>query len=104
MHGGHEDVRYALVALWLEVVFSEPKGVESEPVERLCDRFGLVEDCDEVLVRETAVVYCDPAVADVFHIDVSGVEAVELGDHGRTPFSLGTMVHRCLRAVARVRV
>ena len=97
MHSGHEDVWDALVPLRLEVVLGEPEGVESEPVEGLGDPFGLVEDGDEMLVREVAVVYGDAGIADVFHIDVTGVEAIELGNHGWTPFGLGTMVRRYAR-------
>ena len=81
MDGEHEDVRYALVALPLEVVLREPHGVESAVVEGPGDCLGLVEDACQPLVGEPAVVDGKAIEADVVQVDVSRVQAPELGYH-----------------------
>ena len=84
MDGEHEDVRYALVAFPLKVVFREPHGVESADVEGPGDCLGLVEDACQPLVGEPAVVDGKAVEADVVQVDVSGIQAPELGYHLRT--------------------
>ena len=81
MDGFHEDVGQALVALRLEVVLRHPEGVVSEPVHRFGYRLRLVVGGGEMVVAEPPRVHGDAAVADVVHIHMSGVEAVELGYH-----------------------
>ena len=81
VEGQQEDVRDALVAFPLEVVLGEPEGVVPAPVEEPRQVARLGEDGDEVLVGEHAAVHGGAAVADVVHVDVAGVQAVELGDH-----------------------
>ena len=77
----HEHVRDALVPFALEMVLGEPEGVVPAPVEQARQVARLGEGGDEVLVREDAAVHGGAAVADVVHVHVAGVQAVELGDH-----------------------
>ena len=81
----HQEVGDALVALGLEVVLGHPEGVVAVLVQGLGDGHALVEGGGEVLVGVGAVVDRGSAVADVFHVDVAGVQAVKGGNHQMPP-------------------
>ena len=81
VHGHHQDVRHALVALVLEVVLGEPEGVVAEPIHAAGERLGLREHRRQVLVRVAAIVRRSRILAHVAEIDVAGVERREPGDH-----------------------
>jgi len=76
-----QHVGDAFVPFALEMVLGEPEGVVPAPVEQTRQVARLGEGADEVLVREDTAVHGGAAVADVVHVHVAGVQAVELGDH-----------------------
>src|SRR5439155_11201203 len=82
VEGQHQNVRDALVALALEMVLGEPERVVPAAVEQARQIARLGIGGDEALVRKYAAVHGGAAVADVVHVQVAGVQAVELGDHG----------------------
>src|SRR5438034_328286 len=82
VEGQHQNVRDALVALALEMVLGEPERVVPAAVEQARQIARLGVGGDEALVRKHAAVHGGAAVADVVHVQVAGVQAVELGDHG----------------------
>jgi len=101
VEGQQEHVRDALVAFALEMVLGQPERVVPAPVEQARQVARLGEGGDEVLVRKHAAVHGDAAVADVVHIHVAGVEAVELGDHGPfLPFAVRRRRRRASRRAA----
>ena len=73
MHEEHQEVRDALVAFALEVVFGAPKGVETQFIHRFCERSGLVEDGSELFVGQPSFVCGCAGVADVVHVDAASV-------------------------------
>ena len=79
----HQHVRDALIALALEMVLGHPEGAVAEPVHQLGHRLGLVEYGGQLLVGQAALVHRDPAIADIVHVDMTGKQAVEFGDHRR---------------------
>ena len=83
--GYHQYVGDALIALGLEVVFGHPEGVVAEPVHGLGDIGCLVIRGYKVVVVETAVVDGGSGIADVSHVNVARVEAVEFGYHFCSP-------------------
>ena len=74
MHRHHQDVRDALVAFVLEVVFGKPERVVAEPVHALRDGLGLGEHRHEVLVRVAALVRRSRILAHVAQVDMARVE------------------------------
>jgi hypothetical protein len=87
----HQDVRDAFVAFALEMMLGEPEGVVPASIEQARQIPCLGEGGDEVLVGKHAAVHGGAAVADVVHVDVAGVQAVEFGDHA---FSLPFAIRR----------
>ena len=85
MHRAHQDVRQALVAFGLEMVLGQPQRVVAELVHHLGDRFGLVEDRGELVVRIAPLVGRSGVLTMVGDVDVAGVDRHELVDH---PFVL----------------
>ena len=79
----HQQVGDALVPFRLEVVLGHPHGVVAVLVHGLGDGLSLGEDGGQMVVVKHAVVDCGAGVADAVHVDVAGVQAVELGNHGR---------------------
>ena len=78
----HQHVGDALGAFGLEVVFGHPERAVAQAIERLGGDFRLVQGGGQLFVRVAAVVDRGAGVADVFQIDMAGVGAVELPDHG----------------------
>ncbi len=85
MHGEHQDVGQALVALALEGVLGQPEGAVAVLVHAAGDGLGLREDRGQVLVRIAALVGGGGHLPHVGKIDVAGVDGGELGDHGGVP-------------------
>ena len=81
MDGEHEDVRYALVTFSLEVMLRQPHGVKAAVVEGSGNRLGLVEDGCKLLVGEPTVIDREAIEANVVEVDVSRIQAPELGYH-----------------------
>jgi len=81
MHGAHQNVRQALVAFVLEMVFGEPQRVVAAFVHHLGDRFGLVENRSELVVRITPVVRWCGILSVVGDVDVTGIHRHEFVDH-----------------------
>ena len=58
------------------------KRVEPQPVQCLRYRLSLVVRGDQVVVTKQPVIDRYSAVADVFHVHVTGVQAIKFGNHG----------------------
>src|SRR6516162_1072320 len=82
MHGAHQNVRQALVAFVLEMMLGEPQRVVAALVHRLGDRFGLVEDRSELVVRITPIVRRGGILIMVGDVDMTGIHRHEFVDHG----------------------
>jgi hypothetical protein len=80
----HQHIGDALVAFTLEMMLGHPERVVAHPVHELGHCLRLVEHGDQVLVWKPAIVHRNPAITDVVHVDMTGKQAVEFGDHGRT--------------------
>ena len=81
MHRHHQDIGNALVAFVLKVVFRHPEGVVAQPVHKLRHRLGFVEHGDQMFVRKATVIHGCTAIADIGHVDVTGEQTIELGNH-----------------------
>ena len=44
-----------------------------------------------MLVGQAPLVYRDPAIADIVHVDMTGKQAVEFGDHERGSVGKGAL-------------
>src|SRR5262249_45921118 len=71
----------ALVAFVLEMVLGEPQRIVAALVHHLGDRFGLVEDRGELVVRITPVVGGGGILTVVGDVDVTGIHRHEFVDH-----------------------
>ena len=85
MDDEHQQVGDALVSLGLEVMLSHPERIVAVLVQGLCDGYALVKRRGQVFVGIGAVVDRDSAVANVVHVHVARVQAVEGGDHQMPP-------------------
>ena len=81
MNVEHDQVGDALVAFRLEVVFRHPHGVEPVFVQGLRDGLGLAVNGYQMVIAESAVVHRRSTVADIGHIHMTGIQAVEFGNH-----------------------
>src|SRR6516162_4454073 len=81
MHGAHQNVWQALIAFVLEMVLGKPQRVVAALVHHLGDRFGLVEDRGELVVRITPVVGRSGVLPVVGDVDVTGIHRHEFVDH-----------------------
>ena len=77
------NVRDALVALRLEVVFGHPEDVVAQIVHQGTDCLSLIEDCYELFVGVEAVVGGGSGETDVVQVNVSCEQASEFINHGR---------------------
>ena len=78
----HQHVRDALGALGLEVVLRHPERVVAQPIHQHCHRLRLVQRGGKLFVRITSVVDRRAGVADILQVDMAGIRAVELLEHG----------------------
>ena len=65
----------------LEVMLRQPHGVKAAVVEGSGNRLGLVEDTSQPLVGEPTVIDREAIEANVVEVDVSRIQAPELGYH-----------------------
>jgi hypothetical protein len=82
MHGVQQEIRDALIALPLEMVFSHPEAIITQVIQRFGDRFGFIKDGRKFLVREQTVVDRRATIPNVVHIDMSCKATVKMCDHG----------------------
>ena len=85
VHGQHQDVGDALVALSLEVVLGHPEGVVAGPVHQLGHGLRLVEDRRQVLVGQPPVVDRRALQPRVLKVHVPRKKAPKPGNHAQPP-------------------
>src|SRR5260370_31587431 len=81
VHRQHKVVGDAFVAFVLEMVLGEPQGVVAQRVHLLRDRFSLLKDGGQMLVRIAPLVGGSGFLPAVGKIDVAGIHRRELRDH-----------------------
>ncbi len=90
MRGAHEDVRDALIAFVLEMVFGQPERVEADLVQLPRDRIGLGENGRERLVRVAPLIGGSRVAPAVGQVDMSRIDGGELADHANLLGGAGT--------------
>ena len=81
MHREHEQVGQNLVAFALKVVFGQPQRIPAEPVHLPGYGFGLLEDADELIVGEVALIGGRGILPHVRHVDMARIDGHEFADH-----------------------
>ena len=81
MHRAHEDVRDALIAFMLEMVFGQPERVETDFVQLPRHRIGLGEDRRKLLIRVAALIGRSRVLSPVGQVDMARIDGGELADH-----------------------
>ena len=77
----HDQIGYTLIAFRLEVVLRHPHGVEPVGVQRFRDGFSFAVDGHQVVIAEFPVVDRRSAVADIGHVNVTGIQTVKFCNH-----------------------
>jgi hypothetical protein len=71
MQGEHQDVGDTLIAFVLEVMFSRPESMVSQPVHDLRHGLGFLKYRYKMRIRKTPRIHGCTGIADVVHIDVA---------------------------------